>query len=103
MPMRNGDAWRLAIRIFNALNADHNRPKLLVSLGCATYPVDGQSVESLVVDADKALYEMKNGRQLRFFVSEHSQPSRPPRIGEVSSSGCDGWASRNQNYAVAGL
>ena len=88
--MRNGDAWRLASRIFNALNADHNRPKLLVSLGCATDPVDGQSGESLVVAADKALYEMKNGRQLRFSVSEHSQTVASPRIGEVSSSEWDG-------------
>jgi diguanylate cyclase (GGDEF)-like protein/PAS domain S-box-containing protein len=67
----NADAWRLAMRIFNVLNADQSHPKVSVSLGCATYPFDGQSVENLLVAADKALYEMKNGRQLPLFVFEH--------------------------------
>jgi diguanylate cyclase (GGDEF)-like protein/PAS domain S-box-containing protein len=80
----SADAWRLAIRIFNVLNDDQNQPRLSVSLGCATYPVDGQSGESLVVAADKALYEMKNGRQLPLFVSEHFQTVPSPPTGQAT-------------------
>ena len=62
-------AWRLAVRIFNALEQDHEDPKLSVSLGCATYPTDAQTSETLLQAADKQLYEMKHGRQLQLFVS----------------------------------
>ena len=69
----NPQAWQLAIRIFNVLTAEPEKPKLSVSLGCATYPMDGQSSEDLLQAADKALYEMKNGRQLQLFVAEKLQ------------------------------
>jgi predicted signal transduction protein with EAL and GGDEF domain len=57
-----------------------------VSLGCATYPVDGQSSESLLGAADRALYEMKNGRQLQLFVSELFRIAASPPASDASSS-----------------
>ena len=80
------DAWQLAIRVFNALNLDQEQPKLSVSLGCATYPVDGQSIDGLLGAADRALYEMKNGRQLQLFVSDLFQTAASPPARDASSS-----------------
>jgi diguanylate cyclase (GGDEF)-like protein/PAS domain S-box-containing protein len=77
------DAWQLAMRIFNALNAEPDEPKLSVSLGCATYPTDGQSTESLLQAADKALYEMKNGRQLHLFVAEQLDSGKSVSLDEA--------------------
>ena len=87
------DAWQLAIRVFNALNLDQEQPKLSVSLGCATYPVDGQSSESLLGAADRALYEMKNGRQLQLFVSELFRIAASPPASDASSSEQDDSSS----------
>jgi len=76
------DACQLGIRIFNALNGEQEEPKLSVSLGFATYPIDGQSSESLLQAADKALYEMKNGRQLQLFVSGSDKPKDDDRAAD---------------------
>jgi diguanylate cyclase (GGDEF)-like protein len=40
--------------------ANHSRnPKLSVSVGIATYPKDGEAIETLLATADLALYAMK--------------------------------------------
>jgi diguanylate cyclase (GGDEF)-like protein/PAS domain S-box-containing protein len=49
----------VAQRICDSLANDGREPKLSVSVGVAIYPKDGRNVDSLLVAADTALYEMK--------------------------------------------
>jgi diguanylate cyclase (GGDEF)-like protein/PAS domain S-box-containing protein len=49
----------VARRICDSLADDGREPKLSVSIGVAIYPKDGQNVDSLLGEADAALYEMK--------------------------------------------
>jgi diguanylate cyclase (GGDEF)-like protein len=49
----------VAQRICDSLANDGRDPKLSVSIGVATYPLDGENVDSLLGAADAALYAMK--------------------------------------------
>jgi diguanylate cyclase (GGDEF)-like protein/PAS domain S-box-containing protein len=51
-------AWRVSESVAN----DGSGPKLSVSFGVAVYPQDGDSIESLLCQADSALYSMKRQR-----------------------------------------
>ena len=53
-------ATSVAERIRIYLAAERETPKLSVSVGVATFPADGASVEHLLASADKDLYKMKN-------------------------------------------
>ena len=46
-------------RICNDFANQSQNPKLSVSVGVANYPKDGKTIETLLVAADTALYEMK--------------------------------------------
>jgi diguanylate cyclase (GGDEF)-like protein len=46
-------------RIFRKFANDHRDPPLSVSAGVASYPKDGESIETLLAAADVALYAMK--------------------------------------------
>jgi len=59
-------ALSVARRICENLAHDQKRPKLSVSVGTATYPSDGKTVETLLSAADVALYRMKTRRGLDF-------------------------------------
>ena len=65
-------------RIRQHLAADGELPALSVSVGLASYPQDGPTVEALLGAADRALYEMK-------WMSHKHDPIEPasPRLSEV--------------------
>jgi diguanylate cyclase (GGDEF)-like protein len=72
LPETNAVAANLvARRIRKSLADDGKRPKLSVSVGIAVYPQNGVTIESLLCEADSALYLMK---QQRIFPA----PSRHP-------------------------
>ena len=50
-------------RICERLAGDHEEPLLSVSVGVATYPENGTTIETLFQAADRALYEMKQPDQ----------------------------------------
>jgi diguanylate cyclase (GGDEF)-like protein len=52
-------AWQVAQRVVERLATDPEEPAITVSIGVAIYPRDGDTVESLLNRADKALYGMK--------------------------------------------
>ena len=52
-------AEQVAERIKNCLEADEEVPSLSLSIGIATFPEFGTSVQQLLECADRALYEMK--------------------------------------------
>lgn len=52
-------ALEVAHRIRERLAEDGETPPLSVSTGTAVYPHDGDTVETLLAAADRALYEMK--------------------------------------------
>jgi diguanylate cyclase (GGDEF)-like protein/PAS domain S-box-containing protein len=63
-------------RICASVVADHEEPRLSVSVGIAVYPHDGVSMEGLLRIADRALYAMKaeHGRfRRRSIVEDHTQ------------------------------
>jgi diguanylate cyclase (GGDEF)-like protein len=65
-------ARKVARRISDELAVDMESPAISLSLGVAEYPRDGQTIESLLAAADRALYEMKatrKGRPLPFRAS----------------------------------
>jgi diguanylate cyclase (GGDEF)-like protein len=49
-------------RITEGLASEHEQPALKASMGIASWPHDGGTIEALLRSADQALYEMKNGR-----------------------------------------
>ncbi len=53
------EADRIARRVRERLADDGEKPPLSVSVGFAVYPRDGQSAETLLTAADRALYDMK--------------------------------------------
>lgn len=53
------DAQRVAHRIRERVVSDTEAPPLSVSIGAAVYPGDGETRETLLAAADRALYEMK--------------------------------------------
>jgi diguanylate cyclase (GGDEF)-like protein len=52
-------AQQVAERIHNFLAADEELPRLSLSVGIATFPQCGATVQQLIEHADRALYEMK--------------------------------------------
>jgi diguanylate cyclase (GGDEF)-like protein len=53
-------AQQVADRIRTCLSADQEAPRLSLSIGIATFPHCGSSVQHLLEYADRALYEMKS-------------------------------------------
>ena len=65
LPETNAEAAKLvARRICESITNDGKGPKLSVSVGVAIYPQDGDSIESLLREADSGLYAMKRRRVL---------------------------------------
>jgi diguanylate cyclase (GGDEF)-like protein/PAS domain S-box-containing protein len=63
LPEASEEAAKLvARRICENLADDIKGPKLSASVGVAVYPKDGNTIESLLCNADKALYSMKSQR-----------------------------------------
>jgi diguanylate cyclase (GGDEF)-like protein/PAS domain S-box-containing protein len=63
LPETNAEAASLvARRICEGVANDGSGPKLSVSFGVAVYPQNGDSIESLLCQADSALYSMKQQR-----------------------------------------
>ena len=58
------DAKLVAQRVCESLANDANRPTLSVSVGIAVYPQDGNSIETLLCEADSRLYSMKQQKAL---------------------------------------
>jgi diguanylate cyclase (GGDEF)-like protein len=57
--------------------------ELTISLGVATFPIHGTSVESLVAQADEALYAAKGlGRDRTVLYSDDLQDTVPPELGD---------------------
>jgi diguanylate cyclase (GGDEF)-like protein len=54
-------ARQVASRVMERLAADQEAPPLAVSIGISAYPSDGETSESLLEAADRALYHMKRG------------------------------------------
>jgi diguanylate cyclase (GGDEF)-like protein len=66
LPATNEAAARsIAVRVCEGLAADGELPAVTVSVGIATYPRDGRSVDALLNAADRALYAMKARVRLR--------------------------------------
>ena len=57
------EAVAVGHRICARLSNDREQPALSVSVGAATYPDDGVSIETLLQAADRALYKMKQLRE----------------------------------------
>jgi len=63
LPETDAEAANLvARRIFESVANDGKGPRLSVSFGVAVYPTNGSSLESLLFQADSALYSMKRQR-----------------------------------------
>ena len=63
LPETNAEAASLvARRICESVANDGNGPKISVSIGIAVYPQDGETIETLLSQADSALYAMKQQR-----------------------------------------
>lgn len=52
-------ARQVARRVRERLGADQEAPPLAVGIGISAYPDDGETIESLLEAADRALYQMK--------------------------------------------
>jgi diguanylate cyclase (GGDEF)-like protein/PAS domain S-box-containing protein len=63
LPETDAEAATLvAQRVFESVANDGKGPRLSVSFGVAVYPISGDSIESLLCQADSALYSMKRQR-----------------------------------------
>ena len=63
LPETNADAANLAARrICDSVADDDKGPRISVSVGIAVYPQSGETIESLLSQADSALYSMKRQR-----------------------------------------
>jgi len=58
------EANKVARRIREGVANDDNGPRLSVSIGVAVYPQNGNSIQSLICEADSKLYSMKRQRVL---------------------------------------
>jgi diguanylate cyclase (GGDEF)-like protein len=56
------EALGVAERVRMRLASDSSQPAITTSVGVALYPKDGDTMEQLLVTADRALYEMKQTR-----------------------------------------
>jgi diguanylate cyclase (GGDEF)-like protein/PAS domain S-box-containing protein len=57
---------------------DHQYVTIGASIGCAFYPVDGESVDDLMRVADTAMYDAKRSGKGRVKMSRGDQPAPPP-------------------------
>jgi len=75
------EAWQVAHRVEERLPRDGEKPRISASSGVAVYPADGDSVEALILVADRALYEMKGrlGRTARARLGSASDRSATKR------------------------
>jgi diguanylate cyclase (GGDEF)-like protein len=76
-------AFRLAERLRKNISKlqDKALPKVSISMGIATYPVDGTDIDSLIKKADAALYEAKQaGRNKAVMYSEKIKRFRERRV-----------------------
>jgi diguanylate cyclase (GGDEF)-like protein len=64
-------ARRVASRIKQHLEAGTEEPKLTVSIGVATHPPSGTSVQHLLESADQELYAQKASRARKIYSSDH--------------------------------
>jgi two-component system cell cycle response regulator len=65
LPETNAEAAKLVTRrICECVANDGKGPKLSISVGVAIYPQNGDSIESLLCEADSGLYVMKRRRVL---------------------------------------
>ncbi|HLW80918.1 MAG TPA: MASE1 domain-containing protein [Candidatus Acidoferrales bacterium] len=55
----SAQARKIAARIRRRVACDEERPPISVSVGCAIFPHDGETIEKLLSAADRALYDMK--------------------------------------------
>jgi diguanylate cyclase (GGDEF)-like protein/PAS domain S-box-containing protein len=69
----------VARRICECFANDGEEPLLSVSAGFATYPQDGETIESLLHAADRALYKMKS-RQENFCSVGHDASCDAPKV-----------------------
>ena len=56
-------ARQVAQRIEARLARDEEKPQLAASIGIAVYPMDGNTVETLLSAADRGLYQVKSARK----------------------------------------
>jgi diguanylate cyclase (GGDEF)-like protein len=70
-------AWQVAHRVEERLPHDGQKPRISASSGVAVYPRDGESVEALIMVADRALYEMKAHRSRTARPRAGPSPDRP--------------------------
>lgn len=54
-------AMTVGERVEHELARDREKPPISVSVGCAVYPEDGTTIQSLIAKADTRLYERKPG------------------------------------------
>jgi diguanylate cyclase (GGDEF)-like protein/PAS domain S-box-containing protein len=80
----------VARRISDSLAHDGRKPKLSVSIGTASYPKDGETIETLLCAADVALYSMK-GR------ARSPNASTPKRAGAPRHRAMPGGKTRAVN------
>jgi len=72
LPETNAEAAHLvAQRICESVANDGKGPKITISVGAAIYPQGGDSIESLLREADSELYTMKRRRVL---LAESNEP-----------------------------
>lgn len=64
-------AFRVAERFRSGIEQSNGKPKFTVSIGYATYPVDGETVDDLIGAADAGLYNAK--RFGRNKVAHHAE------------------------------
>lgn len=55
----SAQARKIAARICERVASDGDHPPISVSVGCAVFPHDGETIEKLLSAADRALYDMK--------------------------------------------
>jgi len=67
-------ALQLAHRIRARCARDHEQPPLSISIGTASYPADGVSVEALLGAADRSLYRRKHQTRPRAVEAPHPLP-----------------------------
>ena len=75
-------AQQVVERVRNCLETDEEVPRLSLSIGIATFPERGTTVQQLLECADRALYEMK-GKSKKDKMQRRTRPShslsRPDR------------------------
>ena len=79
-------AFRLAERLRNNISKLQNKalPAVSISMGIATYPVDGTDIDSLIKKADAALYEAKQaGRNKTVMYSEKIKVFRGSQVASA--------------------